>query len=342
MMGNGIALDRKFGTKLRKIKPRLNALSQLGLTETGAEGVDVLFSAEIAGFIKATSKSSCKGLINNSIGWSLTLGTLGISHRLTARYDNSRLTAVSDQTLRAFSDEDIKKMLSGKLLCDAMSAAILFERGFGEYCGFSQCEWRSQELDGYAYETIESENLNVYPHTYPRMSTQRCGQRLLKMTPLKNAEIKSTIRHYERSFLYPGMIRYKNNLGGEVILIAYELCKDQFFMSFFNEFRRIFLQHTIKEVAPELPIAFGLKHPLHVYRNRMPDGSTLLSIVNPTHDELSEVTFEINYANLTKTSMLQPDGVWRNMNIASQMVVYKLSPLEAIYIKIQQLKDEYK
>ena len=46
MMGNGIALDRRFGTMLRDAKPRLDALGRTGMRRVGElVGVDVLFFA---------------------------------------------------------------------------------------------------------------------------------------------------------------------------------------------------------------------------------------------------------------------------------------------------------
>ncbi len=330
MMGNGTALDRSFGPMLRARKPRLNALAEQGATEANAEGVDVLFSPEVAAHMRSRSADSLFGIVNRSLGWSRTLGILGISQRLTARFDATRLTAVSDQTLRAYSDGEIRTMLRGKLLLDATSIDILVERGFGAEIGVKSCRWRTLDEAGFAYETIAA--------TGERMSAQRCALRFLEGEAGGGAEL-STIMRYDRTRLGPGLYRFENTLGGVIISCFYPLEEGQFFMGFFNSFRREFMQRTVLENAPETPMLCGRERPFHVYRNRLPDGNVLLSLINATLDVAPEVRFFATGVDAEQAEILRPDGCWEPVVPAccgegNRLLAESVPALEGVYLRM--------
>lgn len=307
MMGNGIALDPVFGSKLKAVRPRLDTLCQLGLTEQNQQGVDVFFSPEVAAWMKPDGGQSCSTLINHSVSWSKTLGILGISHRLTASYDPARLTALSGQTARACSKDQLKAMLSGSMLLDADSAAILLERGMGPWIGLRSAHWVELEDCGYAYEELDCPLAGL---PKPRLSAQRIT-RLRQMEPEPSAAIRSNIHRYDRKALFPGFISYRNQLGGLIHISAYPMECDQFFMAYFNVFRRDFLQQIVRESSGNTEYLFGLDAPLMCYRNHLPDRTTLLSLLNPTRDPLTSLRFEAPGLDGKTVSILSEDGVFR-------------------------------
>ncbi len=291
MMGNGIALDPDFGHALRAIRPRLDWLASLGAAESNAEGVDVLHAPDVAATTRpAAGATSYAALANRSVSWSRTLGILGVAHRLTTDYDGRRLTAVSGQTLRAIPEARLSGMLAGRLLLDAESALILVERGLGELAGLRRAEWRRQGDDGYAYEAIADRTLLGVDQ--PRMTAQRCAEQVLAAEPLPGAEVLSWICRYDRRPLYPGLVLFNNPLGGTVVVSVYPMETAQFYMGYFNAFRRAFLQDVLRRaMGAGQPGLYGLDVPLWVWRHALPDGATLLALANPTHDDRHQLRF---------------------------------------------------
>ena len=335
MMGNGFALDWTFPDKLAQIRPRLDTLTALGLTENSMQGPDVLFSSEIANVMKSNDLTM-RSLVNDSIIWANTLCILGIPCRLT-KTPGDRPVFVSGQTLRAFSDGEIAKLLQGTLILDGESAAILAERGFGDSIGISAAEKRLQTDDGFAYEEINEDDPAVYSLARPRMSASRCADYVYSFTVADNCVALTNICRYDRSVLYPGMTRFCNRQGGTVIAVAYPLGRAQYQMGFFNIFRaQLFRQVLAKEM--KTPFAVALERPLFVFLNKLSDGEYLLTIGNPTYDTLDHVAFQWLGAAVREFQLLDGDGNWKKCTPESEGGGYclktQLPQLETLSLKV--------
>ncbi len=315
MMGNGLALDYDFPAALAEAKDRLDAIEALKLSDRNAEGVQVLYSPEIAAHMRtAPDAGSISNLVNHSVGWSNTFFKLGVSHAMSGKITDGSIRAVSGQTLRAFSDAEIETLLAGDLILDAPSAEILLERGFGNLIGVSSAEWRTLNADGYAYEDIPDGKEALYGVDAPRMSASRCAFQVLAMHT--SAETPSLIRRYDRSVLYPGTVFHENHLGGKTLAIAYPLETAQFNMGYFNNFRRIFLHDLLLNRFGAKKILLGCDTPLQTYRNS--NGKlTVIALLNPTHDTYPAVRFFAPGLNPADAMALGKDGIWRNAGLAS-------------------------
>ncbi len=338
MMGNGIALDRRFGTMLKKIKRRLDALVACGCCELDQQGVDVLFSSEVSASMESTSDFSLFGIVNNSVAWSRTFGILGISHRLTAEYDPDRVTAVSGQTLSAYSDDEIMEMLEGRLILDGPSTELLVRRGFGKYIGVKEIELRTLQQDGYGYEQVNSTDAESYGLEYPRMSANRCALELYAITPDEETVELSTIFRYDKSRLYPGLLSYINDLGGSIVSCAWPLETGQFYMGYFNNFRRIFMQRIIGVLAEGDDIAMGLDLPLNVYRC-LTSEYDIIAILNPLRDDAEKITFAAGNFPGDDAEFLDIDGQWKSAALipaGEDCWTYNkpLESLDALYLRI--------
>lgn len=315
MMGNGLALDYDFPEYLAGAKNVLDALAALKLSDHNSEGVQVLFSPDVAKYLHTSLDDSLAVLENNSIGWSGVFYKLSISHRISKDFSGTGIRAVSDQTLRSFSDTEIKRLLSGKLILDAPSAEILCERGFGLMAGIKSVQWKSLNDDGYAYEEIIDGKESLYGVGTPRMSASRCSGEILAIQT--NSRVLSNICRYDRSVLYPGAIFHENELGGQILTIAYPLDRSQFNVGFFNNFRRIFLHEIIRNLFQEKNILLGCDVPLQTYRNRQPS-RTILALLNPTHDSYHHLRFFAPGLNPELVEILDGDGFWRKTELKTQ------------------------
>lgn len=335
MMGNGIVLDEKFGKYLRRDKERLNTLAQLGCLEVNASGVDVLTASEVARTMPVR-KGEWLGLQNNSISWAYALGILGISHRIIKidRFAPEHWTAVSGDTLTAFSDAEIERLLTGHLLLDADSVNILVKRGFGTHIGVAAAEFRKLGDVGYAYEEILSDDAKLYGLSRPRITAQRIAPDVLQMTLTGQPEVLCRICRFDHTELYPGLARC-----GRHLLSAWRMEKGQFFMGYFNRFRRIMLQQVLSS-GGSAPLLCGGDFPWNVSLNCLPDGSMLATIGNPMHDAAEQVSFKLYNREFTSMEILDADGRWQTVNpernAAGEYVInYSQKALETIFVRLK-------
>lgn len=105
---------------------------------------------------------------------------------------------------------------------------------------------------------------------------------------------------------------FRNNLGGQVVCLTYPINgAAQFFMAFFNVYRKEFFQRLIYELSPKGELACIANHPVQAYRTPTKDGE-LLAVINPTDDLVEHVTWRIPLGAFTGGgwSVLGDDGLW--------------------------------
>ena len=320
MLGNGIALDPDFGPGLARAKPRLDALARLQLDDRNAAGARVLFSPRVSEAVHCPGPGGPEQLVNSSITWSETFYILGIAHSFGQDTDpESKVpVAVSGQTLRALDDAALERLLQGPLLLDGISAAILLERGCGARIGIRNAHWMELEKTGFAYEEIEQPDAAVYGVAYPRLSAQRCAGRLLAMEAALPEDVRSLIRDARQQPLAPGLILHRDPGGGRIVTLAYPLDGGaQFYMGFFNVFRRRWLQDLLFEIAPDAPLAAAMRQPLHLYRVHF-GANILLALLNPAPDpaQLPELRLPHDQIVPDQLRALAPNGEWHDVAVA--------------------------
>ncbi|MGE4564800.1 MAG: hypothetical protein AB7F32_08015 [Victivallaceae bacterium] len=337
MMGNGIALDRHFGTMLASLKPRLDAIAALELDDDRAEGVEILFKPELSRTLETVTGAEYRELCGQTSPLGEMFCTLGFSTRFVTRAPGGSCVALTGEIARALDDAEVETLLKGVLFLDAGAAEILAERGFGDRLGFGGTKYLGLDEAGFAYEEIASDDVALYGLARPRMSAQRCAWRILAMTPLPGADVLSTIRRFDHAELAPGLLRFRNASGGTVLTMAYPLDEHQFFMGFFNNFRRILLQQTIREaLSRQTKWAMTTGDDiLHVYRIGCRQG-TLIGLVNPMLDPAGHPRFAAPGLG-AKALRLDRDGTWRTINpirdaAGEYLLAVPIAPLEAEFL----------
>jgi len=279
----------------------------------------VLFHPEIAKFIHSENESTMRGLIQRSTVWSPTFFILGISHGFTKSIDDSpsSVYAVSEQTLRCFSDKEIRKLLSKRILLDMTSVQVLLERNMGEYIGVSNLEKVKHAETGYSFEELTDTDLTKYGDFHPRMCAQRQSDEIGKITYVESVKILSKIFTGDLKYLFPGAGIYNNSLGGKIFTTTYPFHGgNQFFMSYFNIVRHQFLRDLLFDMGDEtsgITIASG--NPIHLYSLDIDDG-IFCGLSNVTLDTISEFTLNIKDSEIKSKDffMLSIDGQWEKIN----------------------------
>lgn len=319
MMGTGQGVDPGFAPALGRARPQLDALVDLQIDDREAEGVQILFHPEIAAAMPSTAPGSLFGISHFSQIWARTLAVLGIAHGFTREPRPGQLHAVNGHTLHAFDDAQVRQLLSGPLLLDAYSVEILCQRGFGAQIGIGSGRWRQQTEAVYAYESICQDEPAPYGLPRPRMTAQCCSHRLLQMVPVPSAVVSSTIHRPDHQLLFPGSVSFRNEWGGEVLSLAYPFDGGaNFFMSFFNPYRRIFLQDQVLSMGGGSGQAAIADHPMHAYRMRCARG-TLFAAFNVILDPAEQVVLRLPPGEAASTvgkwQVLAPSGAWETAPI---------------------------
>lgn len=313
MLGNGISLDPAFGTGLVEAKPILNALSALELDDRQAEGVQVLFSPQIARHIQPGGEAKMDQLLQNSRVFGDVCAISGISYYFSSQINRKGdPVLVSSQTLRAFSDEEIAFLLSQRVWLDAASVEILLERGFGKQIGIQAASRQTLQGTAYSYEEIHETAFTSPELSQARMTAQRCSPWLLSMQAADSANILSTIKRWDHHPLWPGSVVYDNEWGGRILSLSYPLNGGgQFFMGFFNRFRQQFLHQLLFRGFSANSMATLDNPAFHAYRIPTRAG-LLLGALNPTDDLEGHITWRLppDRFRSYQWQHLQNNGSW--------------------------------
>ncbi|MDF7823689.1 hypothetical protein P4B35_06655 [Pontiellaceae bacterium B12227] len=319
-MGMNTYADRGFGKALGKQRNLFDALMELKLDDRKARGVKILFSPDIAqhkqtgagasgGGVKMytgedlskfdTGGGSLNDLQANSTEWSKIFYILGISHSFTRSIEapEGSVFAVSDQTLRCYSDDEINILLSQNVILDLPSTEVLVERGFGHLIGIERVSRTKLDETGYSLEEVEESFFGkMEGNVKPRMCAQRCADPIGVLEFSEGVETLSTIRSAEFDAKFPGSGLFFNELGGTVYTTCYPLGTGQFYMAYFNRVRQEYWSKVLfKMGGPDQTIAMG--HPFHVHAHNM-EGGISIAATNVIYDTSENVVIQLPAAEI--------------------------------------------
>lgn len=315
MLGSGICTAPGFGDMLRQKFPRLAAVHSLALDDDNSLGANILFSPDVARYFESSKPGKISALNNDTNDWGNVAEILGFSYRFTTKVENSaQPVLVSSQTLNAFSDEEIKKLLSGKVILDGNAAAGLIRRGFGDALGLKDPVRHKHNVSAYSYEEIPESDPTVYGVPFPRLTLQRACRHLWQFTPVNpDVEILSTVKKYDHTTLFGCTFCYRNSLGGTVAVLSMPIGdegdSEWFYMGYFSPFRRIFMQKLLRHVSPEMAGAFTEDFPCQTSRVKY-DGGEFFAVLNSTTDTAPEVVMTITRMPHGVLEVLTEDGNW--------------------------------
>ncbi len=315
MLGNGISLDPEYALGLAGAKPVLNALRALEVDDRNALGLSVLFSPQISRHrhLVAEGRRSPSALSQFSSLWGFTTAILGIPSRFIREVAAGEgPVAVNEQTLRAFDDEALGHLLQRGLVLDACSVEVLIERGFGPRIGVAAARRQPLAEVAYAYEQVLMEGCGESGLPFPRMTAQRCAPWLLALEPAPGAEVLSEVRRADHASLWPGALFFQGPGGERVVSLAYPLeGRGQFFMGFFNIYRRRMMQQILLRCFPEATIPCVAEPMAHGVVTPTREG-LLFATLNPSDDAAPAVEWRVPrgaYAGGEWRS-LETDGRW--------------------------------
>lgn len=232
-----------------------------------------------------------------------TLGRLGIP--FCCDFDLKKkdvYVLAGTRAVSRFSDEELRQLLSGKVLVDGPAAAALCERGFAELLGVKA------EMTDFRYNR-EKNPVTGQLYTISKAA----GVPLLTLLDGK-AEVLTRLCYApfigaELEDVAPATVISRNALGGTICTMAFH---QEVPYAQCNEPRKeLYLEIFDKLNGSKLPLVCQDLQDITSLTRRSSDGSLLMLVCNINFDELDEL--KVRCAAIpSKVSRLTPEGVWED------------------------------
>ena len=350
MMGCGTCTAPGFSKMLKEKFPRLSAVQALALDDDNSQGANILFSPEASKYVEA-EKCGISQISSFNYEWGKVAEILGFSHRYTTKIEENspQVMLVSGQVLNAFSDDEVKKLLSGRVILDGVAAAGLVKRGFGKELGLADPVRHYHNVSAFSYEEIYEADPAIYGVPNPRLTLQRACRQLWQFTPVDSkVEILSMVKKFDHSDMFGCTFCYNNALGGRVAVLSMPMGdygdSEWFYMGYFSAFRRIFMQRLLRHVAPEMAGAFTEDFPCQTSRVKF-NGGEFFAALNSTSDTAEKIVMRITQMPQGEALVLSAQGIWEKcpeltfetQADGSTLAIYDhpLPPLSSLMFKVR-------
>ena len=237
-------------------------------------------------------------------------GVLGIPYQCKFELDSPGVYAIAGaQAIGRFRDEELKTLLSGRLLLDGPAAVAVCERGFAGELGLTACfeEFRyNREVDPATetgYPITKESNVPHFKDLDPKaeVMTELC------YSPYAGSP--------EREFAAPGTVFFRNALGGLVCSTAFH--QDVSYVQY-NETRKEWYVRILERLnGGRLPAVCQDLQEILVLTRAYEDGRVLCYICNLNFDPMETVTLRCG-AEPARVEELTPGGEWRELSFRKE------------------------
>ncbi|MBQ6471140.1 MAG: hypothetical protein IJJ33_04090 [Victivallales bacterium] len=241
---------------------------------------------------------------------------------------------LAGHSVSLFSDPQLLEILKGNVILDGLAGDAIAKRGFASLVGYDaitkpenkvSCE-EFNTPDGASHVITGSPFANVFEHIHP------------------DAEILSNFYHkgwmlaQERQALGPGVLRFRNRLGGTVVTFgAYivDFSLSAFFL--LNETRKLQLRMILKDFQ-ELPLYYDGDQRVILQKGDSASGEVFY-VCNCSNDILEDIPLAGTHLPAS-LQMLTPEGTWENVPVMRTpqglRVAQQLLPLHPIVFRYSE------
>ena len=233
---------------------------------------------------------------------SAMFGHLGIPFQASFDFDADEVYAVAGaETIDHLSDEELKKLLSRKLLLDGPAAAAVSARGFSDGLGLT-AEHREFSFNS----EVRTDNGKSYVIVVNKQ---------VPFFTLKDdkAEVLTELQYLsypgadDAETVAPATVFYRNSLGGTVCSMAFH---HQIAYSQFNEPRKAYLVEMLERLrGKKFPLVSADAQNVTLVTREYPDGAILAEICNINFDPLKKIGLRCA-ACPHKVERLTGEGKW--------------------------------
>ena len=206
-----------------------------------------------------------------------------------------------------FTDEELKNILSGKVVLDARAAERFIARGLGEYLGVD-VKARPADAPNASGELMIPEGWS------------KAQPRIRELIPLSDdIKVYSNVYHLRdgvyKDILFPGVTSYKNSLGGTVVVFAgesnfnFDLVEG---FGFLNETRKAQLAQILSDLDA-LPAYYPEDAEVLMKAARMKDGKLLCAILNMSLDVIENLPVTVD-GEVAEVKILNCKGEYEDVS----------------------------
>lgn len=242
--------------------------------------------------------------------WINILGRFGIPY--TSKGGSVKM--ISGTTTKFMSDKEIREYLQGGVFLDGKAAYYLTERGFGELIG---AEVVPGGKAAFCHEGIRDiadfksiKGRLMYNYLFAPAGSE--GGAFYELKPHKNAEILTDFLDPSEKPVIPGMIRFKNKLGGRVAITAFDLTNNES-SAVFNYRKKEIIRQTIGWLGGSpLPVCVTKEPNVFCILNRSKTNDyAVVTITSLSTDAYDSIHLEIAPEWVgAKIEQLNKDGEW--------------------------------
>ncbi len=281
-----------------------------------------------------------------SSNWVHITGRLGIPHTSV----EGKVKLISGDIVEHLTKEEIKKLLQGNVFLDGHAAYLLSKKGFSKLIG-ATVSTREETILPPFYEGVrnpdnyaEINNRLMYNYAWAFNSSNKDS--FYQIKSLFGAEVITDFLNTRNQPLYPAMIRFENDLGGRVAVMAFNLNDSYIFsrsISIFNYVKKELIRQTIEWLGNK-PLPVFVKHMPNAFCIFSRSESNDYAVVVIT--SLSSDTFDSFSLDLapewieSKFEILDSNGVWEVKSVETQNRTIKfntsLSVMNPVILKFNK------
>lgn len=215
-MGNRPDDEPERAEFLQRVRPNLDWLADHFPMPLKSVGVGVPWSQDMGRLMRLGEGKSWFELHCPSRGWASWLGTAGIA--FSARAQN-RVNALGGPVVWSFDDATLKQWLARGLLLDSVAAAILTERGFGQWIGIRSARFVTREQVLYSAEDTRDARFALRAGARISLNPFRL---MLQAELLPGAQIISDLRDPVQTVVGHGAFLFRNGMGGRTAVVPWD------------------------------------------------------------------------------------------------------------------------
>ncbi|MEI8242107.1 MAG: hypothetical protein WCI17_02450 [bacterium] len=200
-----------WSVRLGALKPRLQAIADLGITRDQMRGVGLCWHEEVCRHVRGVAQEPKPIFLYRERPWDQALPLMGMA----TTYVTGEITAFAGEQLAALSDEELRACFSRGVLLDARAAEALLQRGKGAWAGIAG---RLPDVAS-SQETIEDARFGGLAGDI--INLRWCGQ-AWQFNWQRGARVVSQLRGYDGNVRGHGVTVFENRLGGRVVVYPFD------------------------------------------------------------------------------------------------------------------------
>ncbi len=203
----------EIGALLDRARPGLEWIGKHFSKEMRTQGVGTPWREDAQAHVRTEKGRSLTELDASSFG----PGHFLLPYGIPVSAEEQEVNALFGNLAWAFSDEEIRGLLSGGLFLDGVGARILCRRGFGPDIGVEATEIVAADTNPYSAERTVSDRTGIRRDFYFDLCQLPS---LALVEPLPDAVEWTTIIGPRGQRIGAGMVAFENKLGGRVVTYA--------------------------------------------------------------------------------------------------------------------------